>query len=126
MKLPKTRLTDLFVTATMIAMAQSGLAQTSGAGALTGTVTDTNRALVAGAKVKVANEATGESRVVVTGADGQYRVPLLPPGSYRVEVVSGGFKTATRSGLSVVVTETITFNIVLEVGATTDSVTVQS
>jgi hypothetical protein len=119
-------LNGLIVMATLIPLAQTCLAQTAGTGALTGTITDNNNALVAGVKVAVTNEATSESRTVVTGPDGQYRIPLLPPGSYRIETGRSGFKTATRSGISVVITETITLNIELEVGATTDSVTVQS
>src|SRR5262245_21119678 len=126
MKLPKTPTPGLILMMTLIALAHPVLAQTASTGALAGAITDPNRAMVANVKVTVTNEATGESRTVVTGPDGQYRAPLLPPGAYRLEAGRDGFKTATRSGVSVVVTETVTLNLQLEVGATTDSVTVQS
>ena len=60
------------------------LAQTAGTGALTGAVTDNNGAVVPEAKVTVTNEATGETRTVMSQSNGTYVVPLLLPGSYRV------------------------------------------
>ena len=61
------------------------LAQTSGTGALTGTVVDTTGAIVRDAHVVVTSESTGEARAVVSQDNGSYSVPLLLPGSYRVE-----------------------------------------
>src|SRR5262245_17936969 len=84
MKLPKTPAPGLILMMTLIALAQPALAQTASTGALAGAITDPNKAMVANVKVTVTNEATGESRTVVTGADGQYRAPLVPPGAYRL------------------------------------------
>ena len=126
MKLPRTLAPALILMMALVVVTLPGLAQTASTGALTGTITDPGNAVLAGVKVIVTSEATGESRTVQTGPDGQYRVPLLPPGSYRIEVSMSGFKTATRPGLAVVVTEIIRLNLRLEVGATTDSITVQS
>ena len=53
------------------------IAQTAGTGALTGTVTDSGRAVVPGAQVKVTNEATGEARGGVTQDNGSYMLLLL-------------------------------------------------
>src|ERR1035438_1073523 len=60
--------------------------QTAATGALTGTVTDPGGDRIAGAEISVTNEGTGQLRSVTTGADGVYRVNLLPPGLYSVEV----------------------------------------
>jgi hypothetical protein len=91
-------------------------AQTASTGALTGNVTDSNRAVVPQAQVKVTNEATGESRAAMTQDNGSYVIPLLLPGSYRVEISKDGFKTAIKSGLQISVTETARLDTQLEVG----------
>ena len=62
-------------------------------GALSGTVTDPNGAVISGATVKVTNTATNYTRETTTGNDGIYAIQLLPPGRYRVEITSQGFAT---------------------------------
>jgi len=94
----------------------SVLAQTASTGALTGTITDTNRAVVRQVQVKVTNEATGEERTVETQDNGSYIIPLLLPGSYRVEVSKTGFKSAAKKGLRVNVSESARLDVELEVG----------
>jgi hypothetical protein len=101
-----------------------GLSQTAATGALTGTVTDPGGARIADADVSVTNEATGEVRAATTGADGTFRVPLLPPGNYSLEAKRSGFKLAKRTGISVNVTEVATVPVELEIGSVTQSVTV--
>ena len=100
------------------------LAQTGATGALEGMVSDESNAGVPQALVKVTSIATGEIRTVRTQDDGSFSVPLLPPGEYVAEVVKDGFRTLTRSGLEVKVTETTTVTLRLEVGGVTDVVEV--
>jgi len=126
MRVLKTVLANLALFVTLAAMSNLCPAQTASTGALSGTVTDQNGAVVAGAKVTATNEATAEARSAVSDADGSYRIPLLNPGRYRVEFSNSGFKTATVSGISVVVTEIARLNVQLEVGAMTESVLVQA
>jgi len=106
--------------------AVAGLAQNASTGALTGTVSDSNGAVVAGARVKVTNEATGVERSLVTSETGSYTVPLLSPGSYRLEFSSTGFKKSVKTGLQINVTETARFDVRFEVGAVTEEITVTS
>ena len=56
----------------------------------------------------------------------QYKFPLLNPGTYRLKIGAAGFKTSEVSGVTVNVTETATQDKVLEVGAVTQTVTVES
>src|SRR5262249_47664477 len=91
---------------------------------LGGTVTDPGGAVVADAQVTVTNEVTGETRTVTSQQNGAFLVPLLQPGSYRIEVAKTGFKKATKSTLGVSVTETTRFDVKLEVGQTEAIVTV--
>jgi len=112
----------------VVAMCTVGLSfgQTSGTGALSGTIFDPTGAVVSDAQVKVINEATAETRNVVSQAGGTYFVPLLPPGTYRVEVTKAGFKQSIQQGVQVVVSETDTLVTHLEIGAISQEVTINS
>src|SRR5580704_8885027 len=96
-------------------------AQTAATGALSGTVKDQVGALVIGAQIKVTNLATLESRTMVSAGAGNYTVPLLVPGAYRVEVSKSGFKRAVFENVVVNVSETEALNVELQVGAFTES-----
>ncbi len=104
--------------------AVQAFAQTAGTGALTGTVTDPNKALVAEVQVTATNEVTGEARTVLSHQNGTYVIPLLQPGSYQVELVKSGFKKAVKTGLSVNVTETAKLDIELELGTVQEQVNI--
>jgi hypothetical protein len=55
-------------------------------GSIIGTVTDPSGAVVPKAQVTVRNQETNAKRVVHTNNDGDYNVPLLPPGIYEVSL----------------------------------------
>ena len=102
------------------------LAQTATTGALSGTVTDVSGAVISGAALSITNESTGEVRHQIARSDGSFLAPLLLPGTYRVEVVSKGFKTLVRRGVPVFVTEKEDLHFVLEVGTVNESVQVEA
>jgi hypothetical protein len=99
-------------------------AQAPGTGALAGQVFDSSRAVVADAQVSVVNEETNLSRAVRTAADGFFRVQLLPPGKYSVIVEVSGFKRKTLRSVQIVVSETASVEVELQVGAATEQVQV--
>jgi hypothetical protein len=101
-------------------------AQSAGTGALTGTVTDQSGKSVPNATVTVTNSGTNQERSTTTGPDGVYKFSLLPPATYRVRFAAAGFKSAEVSGVVIDVTETPLLDKVLEVGAVTQTVTVES
>jgi hypothetical protein len=101
-------------------------AQSSGTGAITGTVTDAQGGAVAGATVTVTDLGTNQSRSDTTGPNGVYKFSLLPPGNYRLRFAAPGFKTGEVPSVTVNTTETATANQSLEVGAVTQTVTVES
>ncbi len=107
-------------------VAPSGFAQTANTGALAGTITDPSGAVVANATVTVTNQATGETRTTVSQANGHYVLPLLPPGTYRVEITKPGFKASIQEGVQVIVTETNALVTHLEIGQTTQELTVSA
>src|SRR3954447_23587274 len=57
-------------------------------GSIVGRITDPSGAVVPGATVVITNPATAAKSTVTTNQDGIYRVPLLQPGSYQIEVTS--------------------------------------
>jgi hypothetical protein len=101
-------------------------AQTSGTGAIAGTVTDPAGAAVAGAEAQVTNAVTGVERTVSAGASGDFYVGLLLPGQYNVDVSNSGFRTFSALGVTVVVGETATVRARLEIGAVSQKVTVEA
>ena len=76
-------------------------AQTAGTGAISGTISDPSGAVVTGATIKAIDQTTGATRTATSSAAGAFLVPLLRPGTYRVEVSKGGFKMWVSEGLPV-------------------------
>lgn len=109
----------LFLCATM------AQAQSAGTGAITGTVTDSSGGAVANATVTATSLATNQSRDTKTGSEGEYKFSLLPIGNYRLKFSATGFKSSEIPSLTVNTTETELANAVLQVGAVTESVTVE-
>jgi hypothetical protein len=96
----------------------------SGRGTLMGTVKDITGAVVPGAQVQITNMGTGAEFNAVTTNAGVYHVPYIPPGKYRISASITGFKKTVRENVEIHVAETVTVDLVLEVGQITDSVTV--
>src|ERR1700683_1784047 len=95
-----------------------------GNGTITGVVTDSTGAVVAGAPVEAKNTETGiVFRGVSTNA-GDYTVTDLPVGIYAVSVTAKGFKTYTHTNLALSATQILREDIALQVGNATESVTV--
>ena len=70
------------------------------------------------------NINTGSAIKGRTNEAGNYQVPFLLPGTYKVSVESSGFKKIERSDIRVTITGLVTVDFTLEVGSTTESVTV--
>ena len=100
--------------------------QSQTTGRIAGTVKDPNGAVIAGAEVIVTSLSNSETRKAKTGIEGHYVVMLLSPGTYRVRVTAHGFKRAEIESVRVVITETATVDVSLEVGNITEAVTVTS
>src|ERR1051326_2162656 len=59
---------------------------------LTGTVRDSNGAVVPSASITLTNTSTNTSRTITSGADGTYVFNLVPVGTYEVKVEHSGFR----------------------------------
>ena len=108
--------------ASWLAFAQGGAT-----GAITGTVSDASGAVVAGAKVDVVREATGEvERHLTTDSTGAFTATLLPVGAYTVQVSAPGFATTKFPGVVVNITETTRLTASLKVTSVSETVQVES
>lgn len=92
----------------------------------TGTVTDSSGAAVAGATVTLTNEGTNTSLITQTRESGAYVFDLIQIGSYEISVEKEGFKKFVSRRNVVNVNQPATVNIALEVGAVSETVTVQN
>jgi hypothetical protein len=95
-------------------------------GSILGTVRDSSGGAVSGATRVVTSTASNARTERSSDAQGTYIVPLLPPGEYMVEVESPGFKKVVRRGIVLQVQQQAQVDIVLEVGAITESISVTS
>ncbi|MGH9397556.1 MAG: carboxypeptidase regulatory-like domain-containing protein [Terriglobia bacterium] len=92
--------------------------------AVLGTVTDSSGAVVPGTQVTLTNSATGIQSATVTNASGNYQFPGIPIGLYEVTAGKAGFKTAVATNVRVVVDARQEVNLVLQLGETSQKVTV--
>ena len=97
----------------------------SRAHALTGTVTDSTGAVIAGAQVTIKNTANNFTRELVTNRSGFYSAPNLSPGPYTVTASAKGFKSEVRTGLTLTVGADVEVNLTMAVGSANESVQVQ-
>jgi hypothetical protein len=100
-------------------------AQGTTTAAITGTVADAGGGVIPGANVNVAGEA-GVNTNVVTNSEGQFTVPALTPGTYKVTVTLQGFKTAIVENVRVVAGNPTNVSVKMEIGRLEENVTVRS
>jgi hypothetical protein len=106
-----------------VLLAPAGFAQTNiNNGALAGTVTDGSSALP-GVTVTATSPVLIGSRTAVTEANGEYIIPLLPPGIYHVDYSLSGVKSQVREGVRINATQTTRVDVVMSL-AVSETVTV--
>ncbi len=112
----KTRIFLSFLTVFVSAIFAGNAFAQAGTTGVSGTITDQAGAVVPGATVKIVNPATGFTRTTITGNNGRYNFPTLPPATYRVEVEANNFKKAIRRDAEALVDNLLEVNIALEPG----------
>jgi hypothetical protein len=109
----------LFVCASAVSWAQVDR------GSITGTITDSTGAVIPGVSVSVIETQTGVHYNGATTTElGIYRILSLPVGTYSLNFEKDGFKSYTRGGVTVSMTQNVTLNAKLEIGNRSESVTV--
>ena len=101
----------------------SALAQNI-SGTISGTVSDSTGATVAGASLTLTNEETGDSLRQSSDGDGAFIFPAVRQGRYSLSVDARGFKRLEKKNLVLTATERLDAGrLVLEVGQVNESVT---
>jgi hypothetical protein len=95
----------------------------SSSASLSGTVSDPSGARIAKATVKVTDSEKGNTRATTAGSAGDFSFALLPAGTYTLEAIAPGFKTAKLTGIVLQAGDSLTENVSLTIG-TTEQVTV--
>jgi hypothetical protein len=98
----------------------------AGTGQVVGTVMDASGAAIAGAEVTLTDTATNEPRTSMSNDAGRYVFPNIPPGIYNITINKPGFRLAKLTDQQVVVAETRTYDVKLEIGSSTQVVEVTS
>ena len=92
---------------------------------IAGQVKDASGAVLPGVTVEASSPALIEKvRSVVSAGSGQYRIELLPPGTYTVTFALPGFSTVKRDGIQLTGTFTATIDAELRVGEVQETITV--
>jgi hypothetical protein len=107
----------------LVAAALPSAAQTA-TGQITGAITDATGATVTGVRVKITNTLTGLTRETASSDRGTYAVPQLPVGTYVITAEKDGFKLAVSSANELKVDQVLRVDMIMELGALTESVEV--
>jgi hypothetical protein len=91
---------------------------------ISGLVTDPSGASIPGAQVIIANQNTGIERTIETNESGFFVLPSVQPGIYRVTVTADGFRSSSRTDLTINVEQVARVDMQLEIGAVSETVEV--
>src|SRR5215831_2463304 len=125
-KSASTSLWFLLVSALVLFTPPRTLGQIGGAGSIQGVVTDATGAVIPGATVAATNVATGVKTERQATEAGLYVIAPLPPGEYTVTASIAGFKPIVQEKVIVDALSTVAVNLSLQVGAVTETVTVNA
>ncbi|MEZ5398153.1 MAG: TonB-dependent receptor [Bryobacteraceae bacterium] len=91
---------------------------------ISGHVLDSSGAAVPNAKIQTVNTATNETSTATSDGSGNYSIPFLRPGVYKMNVTADGFKQFNRENITLQVGQIAGIDVALEVGAMTESISV--
>jgi hypothetical protein len=108
----------------LIAFASTMSLRAQSTATLRGTVNDQSAASVPNATIVAHNENTGVESSTQSDDTGQFQIPALFVGPYRLTVTAAGFQTAVITGITLDVASTVVQNVQLKVGSTQQQVTI--
>lgn len=82
-------------------------------GSISGTVKDQSGAALPAVSVTLRNVDTGAERIALTDASGRYLAPSISVGNYRISASKEGFSTQAITGITLVVGQSTTVDVVL-------------
>lgn len=93
---------------------------------IAGVVTDESGSTVPNAKVVASLPSIGLVREVTSSSNGEFVVPQIPPGVWKISVQATGFQTAVVDNITLAIAERAVVNVALKLGAVTEQVTVSA
>ncbi len=102
---------------------QTAFSQTP-SGTIRGQVSGPGGAFYPHATVSAVNEETGETRQAFSGTEGEFSLPALSPGPYRLEAELLGFQKYVGKGISLRVGENLRIDISLQPGGPSETITI--
>src|SRR5262245_10803787 len=93
-------------------------------GGLRGAARDAGGAVVVGCELSLINEETNTARAAVTNSEGEYAFANVLPGLYTLAAIKNGYKKYERKNVRIGTQEFITLDVKLEVGQTSESITI--
>ena len=121
------RLTSLVLGLWAVIIISSPAFAQSVTGNISGSVTDPNGAVVAGASVTLVNDQTKDKRDQVTNDSGRFNFASVQPGVYTLRIEHAGFETLLRTKVVLSANEGLALgDIALKTGQVSETVTVQS
>src|SRR5882724_6833076 len=109
-----------------ILMISTALQAQQYSGTITGSVTDSSGAAVSGAAITVTNVGTNATYNATASDDGVFTIAQLPVGIYEVRIKANNFKEYVAKGVEVHTSSNAQISAKLDVGAVTESVTVEA
>ena len=122
----KQRTSWAWLIALAIALIATPLVAQKITGTISGVVSDPTGAVISQATVTITNVDTGLVRTVTTNDMGEYIAPDLPNGNYHIVVKQANFKEAVVSKVELHVASTALVNVQLQLGNTSEQVTVEA
>ncbi|MEJ7608561.1 MAG: TonB-dependent receptor [Bryobacteraceae bacterium] len=113
------------LSATLLLIALAMQAQVNKA-TVNGLVRDSSGAVIPGVKVTATNVATNLSSETTSGDSGDYIIPALNPGEYRLEAESSGFKKTVLANVVLQVSQQARIDLTLEVGQVSEKIDVMA
>ncbi len=99
----------------MLASSLGAAGQVSG-GAISGTVRDASGAVITRASITLINTDTGVTRTQSTNEDGEYVIPNLLPGNYKMIGSAPTFESVSRTGITVSVGSQLEIDLPMTTG----------
>ncbi|MGH9254304.1 MAG: carboxypeptidase regulatory-like domain-containing protein, partial [Vicinamibacterales bacterium] len=113
-----------FITSCMLLAASLAYGQATATGTFNGRILDQGDAVLPGVTVTATNVSTGVVRTTVTNEEGQYSIPGLETGAYKLETELAGFAPAVRDNVRLDVNATLTVDFRLVLASLTETLTV--
>jgi Carboxypeptidase regulatory-like domain len=123
------RLVNLKLNTTLCVLLAAGSVELFGQstyGTILGSVKDPSGATISTATVMVTDTDENSIHSVHTNGNGDYQVPNLLPGHYRVEVTDPGFESFQATNLILTARQTLRVDVTLQISETQETVSVNS